>query len=184
MPIARSWVEEFVAQYLTLRGYMVKTDVGIGPGIHGGRKDIDVIAVDMPSKEVLLIDVRIAWRESAEKIAQGAKETLEKAEEAMKKLVGEGYRYKKMLVVVIDRPSEDKVKEIERALTMRGADVKVVSIASLLREAIRYVDEWRQEQVRRGFVKSGTKAALPENLYMMKLLEFLKDLRLAHLDAT
>ena len=32
MPVARSWVEEFVAQYLILRGYPVRTDVDIGPG--------------------------------------------------------------------------------------------------------------------------------------------------------
>jgi len=42
MPLARSWVEELVAQYYILKGYIVRADIPTGSGERGGRVDIDI----------------------------------------------------------------------------------------------------------------------------------------------
>jgi len=174
MPLAKSWAEELVAEYLILRGYLVITDVGVGSGRGGGRVDVDVVAIDPSEKEIRIVDVKCIWIGKPKKISQEAYERLRRAESILKKRYGDGYRYVKELILIsYKRPKVGKIAQM-----LKGRDIEVKSILDLIHETVKYIDEWREEQRRIGLVKQNTSPTLPDQLYIVKLLEFLRDTKI------
>lgn len=169
MPLAKSFAEELVAEYLILKNYLVITDVGIGSGKRGGRKDIDLVAVDLKNREIRLIDIKAPWIGKPDDISKEAYERLEKAEKVLRRIYGNEYKYVKELILL--GSGTPNVKKIAQTLK----NVKVKSLLDLIHEASDYIDVWKKEQKARGLVKPSTNPTLPDQLYLMKLLEFLKN---------
>ena len=171
MPQAKSWVEEMVSEYLILKGYFVLTDVGIGAARRGGRYDIDIVAINPKSNEIRIVDIRGMHQGTPNKIASQSLNTLNRAENKMRSKYGNNYTYVKELVLVgKDGP---KVKDVETRL--HGAGITVKSLDNIIREIMHYIDKWRQYQKKAGLVKQNTNPSLPDTLYLLKLLEFIKD---------
>ena len=177
MPLAKSWIEELVAQYLTLKGYIVATDIPIGSGERGGRIDVDILALDPKRKEVHIVEVKGIWTGTAEEITKSISETLSRAEDLFKREYGLDYRYVKR-AVIISEPRRPKIKRIKDLLAREGIDV--IDLYTFIKEAVDYIDVWKDEQKAKGLVKQGTKPALPETLYVLRLLEYLKDSKVLH----
>ncbi|RLE90128.1 MAG: hypothetical protein DRN04_15550 [Thermoprotei archaeon] len=111
MPLAKSWVEELVAQYFTLKGYIVVTDMPIGSGKRGGRVDIDILALDPKKKEVHIVEVKAIWTGTAENIAKSIIDTLRRAEKHFMREYGLNYRYIKR-AVIISEPKRPKINKL------------------------------------------------------------------------
>jgi len=93
MPMPRSWVEELVAEYYMLRGFTVNFDVPIGTGVGGGRRDLDVIAVNIAKKEIHIIDITNIWSGTSDKIVEGIVDRLDRAINIISEWYGQDYRY-------------------------------------------------------------------------------------------
>jgi len=115
MPFPRSWVEELVAEYYMLRGFTVNFDVPAGSGRRGGRRDIDVIAVNPSTREVHIVDVTNIWQSRSENIVGKVVERLRRAEELVLEWYGEGFRVVKK-AVLLGEPWRPKMAEIVEAL--------------------------------------------------------------------
>ena len=174
MPVARSWVEELIAEYYSLKDYAVSTDVGIGAGKGGGRIDIDIVAVHPQRGDIILIDVRGIWTGDVKSICDRSLKVLKQAEEVMRKKYGRGKIITKQLILIdhIDR-HRPKVNQIKQ--TMQKEGVKVKTLVDVINEIIDYIDRWRERQKKLELVGPGTLPALPDRLYLLKMLEFMKD---------
>ena len=60
-----------------LQGYEVNVDVSVGSGVRGGRRDIDIVAVDDQKQEVVLIEMIGIGRGDIDKICKRACSVLE-----------------------------------------------------------------------------------------------------------
>ncbi|PUA33364.1 MAG: hypothetical protein B7O98_02755 [Zestosphaera tikiterensis] len=58
---------------------------------------------------------------------------------------------------------------------LKQSGIDACSLQDLILEIVKYADEWRSEMIKRGVVKGNTKPTLPEMLYMLKLVEYMKD---------
>ena len=171
MPIARSWVEELIAEYYSLKDYAVSTDIGIGAGEGGGRIDIDIVAVHPQKGDIVLIDVRGIWTGSDKSICEKSLGVLKRAEEVMKRKYGQGMNITKQLILIDHhRPKVNRIKK-----RMREEDVEAKTLVEVINEIINYIDEWREHQKELKLVKPGTLPTLPDRLYLLKMLEFMKD---------
>ena len=180
MPLAKSWVEELVAQYYTLKGYVVGADIPIGSGKRGGRVDIDILALDPKKKEVYIVEVKAIWTGTAEDIAKSIIDTLRRAEEYFTREYGLNYKYIKRAVII----SEPKRPKIDRIIALlRREGIGAIDLYNFIRDITNYIDEWRSEQKAKGLVKQNTKPALPETLHILKLLEYLKDSKVLNFES-
>jgi len=169
--MARSWVEELIAEYYSLKDYAVSTDIGIGAGEGGGRIDIDIVAVHPQMGDIVLVDVRVIWKGSDKSICEKSLKVLKRAEEVMKRKYGQGMNITKQLILIDHhRPKVDRIKQ-----RMREEDVEVKTLVEVINEIIDYIDEWRGHQKELKLVKPGTSPTLPDRLYLLKMLEFMKD---------
>lgn len=171
IPLAKSWAEELVSEYYALRGYLVLTDVPIGTGRRGGRRDVDVVAIDVRDKSIYLVDVKVIWIGKTENIASDIVKRLENTIEVLENIYGEGYKYRKV-AVIIGEPGRPKLNRIRELL--REKDIDVIGLHELIVEVVDYIDKWRKEMMKRQVTRT-EHATLPENLYLLKLLEYMKD---------
>ncbi|WP_048078952.1 hypothetical protein [Desulfurococcus mucosus] len=172
MPSARSWVEELAAEYYMLRRYVVNFDVPIGVGRRGGRVDADIIAVNPLEKEVHIIDIKSIWTGKEEVIVRGIVSRLRRAEELFLRIYGRKYRYVKRAIIIGEAERPEMLRIIE-ALKREGVEAR--SFKEFLAEVVDYMGQWRNEQRELRLARPDTKPALPENLPLLKLLEYLKD---------
>lgn len=61
---------------------------------------------------------------------------------------------------------------------MKNKEIEVKNLYDLILEIANYIDMWWDEQREKELVKKGTKLMLSENLYMLKLIEYMMDSRL------
>jgi len=170
MPLATSWVEELVAEYFMLKACVVLVDYPIGTGERGGRRDVDVVAVSPAERTIYLIDVKGAWTASASDLAKDIEERLNEAENIFKQIYGNDYRYLKM-AIIIGESSKPAVSDLIDKLRSKGIEAR--DLVSLIKEIADYIDEWKKQQQKR-VSKRTTDPTCPGNLYLIKLLEYLK----------
>jgi len=181
MPLAISWVEELVSEYFMLRSYVVTTDYPTGTGRKGGRRDIDIVAVNPAEKVIYLIEVKDAWSAPPSVTAKKIEKKLNEAEKVFERIYGSNYKYVKMAIIigVSSRPATNNlIKELE------SMGIKAQTLGSLIKEIVDYVCKWRKQLINRGIVHSNTTPACPGNLYLIKLLEFLNDDGLLKIEQT
>jgi len=181
MPLTISWVEELVSEYFMLRSYVVATDYPIGTGGRGGRRDINVVAVNPVEKVIYLIEVKDTWSAQPGATAKKVEEKLSEAEKVFKRIYGSSYKYVKMAILIgaSNRPAtNNRIRELEN----RG--IKAQALDSLIKEIVNYIHEWREQLINREIVDRNTKPACPGNLHLIKLLEFLSDNGLLRIEQT
>ena len=164
MPLARSWTEELIAQYLEWKGFLIITDKKIGQGSKGGREDIDIVALDPAKKEIKLVNVTNTWSRKYEKIAEKTCNNLSKAEQCIREKYGNAYTYTKELILICYE-KEAKSNVIKAEVIKINPKVQVTTLDEYISKI---VDEMRKHRAK-------TMETLPENLYLLKLLEFMID---------
>jgi len=173
MPMPRSWVEELVAEYYMLRGFTVNFDVPIGTGVGGGRRDLDVVAVNIAKKEIHIIDITNIWSGTSDRTVEGIIDRLDRAINIISEWYGQDYRYIKK-AILLGEPWRPKMQEIIDDLKQKGIEAQ--NLRDFILEILRYIDEWRNEMIMRRIVSENTTPALPDMLYMLKLLEYMKSI--------
>lgn len=175
MPTPRSWTEELIVEYYMLKGFMVSFDVPVGSGKGGGRRDIDIIALDMTKKEAHIVDITNIWTTGSSKIVKDVIDRLNRAVSMVAGWYNQDYRYIKR-AVLLGEPWRPKMQKIINDLRQNG--VNACSLHDLILEIIKYIDEWRDKMIKKGLVKKSTTPMLLEILYMLKLLGYMKDTKM------
>jgi len=76
--------------------------------------------------------------------------------------------------ILLGEPWRPKMQEIINDLKQKGIEAQ--SLRDFILEILRYIDEWRNEMIMRRIVSESTVPALPDMLYMLKLLEYMKSI--------
>ncbi len=161
MPFATTWSEELVAEWLAIEGYLVETNVPIGSGRGGGRREADIIGVRIERDRVNIIHAEVAsFAESPNKTIPRYKNKFYWGEKYIKERWKQERKIKLKKLIVGTWISENMRKAIREGLP----DVKLITFEELLEKEIypivgEYVRKFR---------------VFPENFWLLNFLWYLK----------
>jgi Holliday junction resolvase-like predicted endonuclease len=178
MPFPRNWAEELVAEWLTLRGYLVLTNVRLR-----GRREVDVIGfkvLDDGGYEVFHVEVGAVWEKADKTVERIGKRFSEKCVSDVLKVLGyyagckiENPRYKKWFIVTGGSPGV--IEEVKRRLQDKGSSVKVITLKEFVKIILDDVEKWQKYMVNSRLRDPATTVATPENLWLIGMLIVVKD---------
>ena len=179
MPFPRTWAEELVAEWLTLRGYLVLTNVRLR-----GRREVDVVGfrvLNGGGYEVFHVEVGAIW-DKADKIVKMIDDRFseERVSDVLKVLgyyVGreiENPRYEKWFIVTGGSPGV--IEEVKRRLQDKGSSVKMITLKEFVKIILEDVEKWQKYMVNSRLRSPTTIVATPENLWLIGMLIGLKDM--------
>ena len=156
----RTWSEELVAEWLSIKGYFVETNVPAGTGRGGGRKEADVIGFRVENNKAKVVHVEISslW-EGEDAIIRWLQRKF--SEERIKEIKGwvrhradiDEIDYVKLAIIIGSPGVINKVKG-------KVLDIKVLSF-----------DEFYKNEIL-GIVKERIRSArtFPDNYWILNLL--------------
>lgn len=170
MGIPRNWCEEFIAEWLQMDGYLVETNVPVGTGSGGGRKEADVIGIRASGDELEIIHIEVGL------ISKGKGESVKNIR---KKFESERInavlaRYNRLLGIKVNPKRYRKVfvaswassgvfEELKRELGEEG--IEILHLKELFNLVLRQVKD-------KVITPEGIRT-LPESLWLLKIVEFL-----------
>ena len=170
MGMPKTWCEELIAEWLQTDGYLVETNVPVGTGRGGGRKEADVIGVRASRDAAEIVHIEVGQipgskRKSAEMIGRKFEERRIDAVLA---------RYRDLLGIKVNREHYRKIfvaswaspgvlRGLKEELGKEG--VEVLHLKELFHRIIRHVRD-------RVMTDKGVRT-LPESLWLLKMIEFL-----------
>jgi hypothetical protein len=177
MPFPRTWAEELVAEWLTLRGYLVLTNIPLR-----GQREADVVGfrvLDDGGYEVFHVEVGTVV-EKADDIVERINEKFseECVSDVLKVL---GYyvgreivnpRYEKWFIVTEGSPGV--IEEVKRRLQDKGS--KVITLKEFVKIILEDVEKWQKYMVNSRLRNPATTVATPGNLWLIRMLISLKDM--------
>jgi len=177
MPFPRTWAEELVAEWLTLRGYLVLTNIPLR-----GQREADVVGfrvLDDGGYEVFHVEVGTVV-EKADDIVERINEKFseECVSDVLKVL---GYyvgreivnpRYEKWFIVTEGSPGV--IEEVKRRLQDKGS--KVITLKEFVKIILEDVEKWQKYMVNSRLRNPATTVATPGNLWLIRMLLSLKDM--------
>jgi hypothetical protein len=179
MPFPRTWAEELVAEWLTLRGYLVLTNIPLR-----GQREADVVGfrvLDDGGYEVFHVEVGTVV-EKADDIVERINEKFseECVSDVLKVL---GYyvgreivnpRYEKWFIVTGGSPGV--IEEVRRRLQDKGSSVKMITLKEFVKIILEDVEKWQKYMVNSRLRNPATTVATPGNLWLIRMLLSLKDM--------
>jgi hypothetical protein len=165
LPFPRNWLEELVAEYLQLEGYLVETGHPVQIG-KGGRGEIDIIGFKTDSGNIEAIHVEIGRAESYKDLAEKIEKQLLSPSvcEERRKLS----KTDKCECWFISEVHSKNVQGWQRLKKdFEGKGVKLVTFEELLQRIRDVVKKWKDDHK----TLKGNLPMLPENLWLLKMLE-------------
>jgi hypothetical protein len=179
MPFPRTWAEELVAEWLTLRGYLVLTNVRLR-----GRREADVVGfrvLDDGGYEVFHVEVGTVWEKADEIVERINKRFSEEYVNDVLKVLGyyvgreiENPRYEKWFIVTGGSPGV--IDDVKRRLQGKASNVNVITLKEFVKIVLEDVEKWQKYMVNSRLRSPTTIVATPENLWLIGMLIGLKDM--------
>ena len=170
MPFPRTWSEELAAEYLQLEGYIVETGHPVQIEQQGGRREIDVLGFKVEKGKLKILQLEIGTlsegkEKNYEKIKRKFSDIVAKEIEriAEKNFPGLKYEWIKQYVVV-PCPSEIDQELKEK---LERENIKVLSMDEFYEQVKQKIKKWKENNR----TKKNIKPTLPNNLWMLKLIE-------------
>lgn len=174
MSFATTWSEELVAEWLAIKGYLVKTNMPIGAGKGGGRREADVVGVKVENDKVHIVHAEVAsLAEGPSKIIPRYRNKFNWGQTGIENYFKEKWNIKGRIVfekvIVGTWVSENVRKAIEKELP----DVKLFTFKTLIEKEISpIVDKYVEEN-----------KVFPTNFWLLNLLLYLKHAKKKHIKA-
>lgn len=178
MPLAHTWSEELIAEWLILKGYFVSTDVPIGSGGRGGRKEADIIgfkALDNGKYEILYVEVSSCYQSAKNIVGEVNKKFSSDRVENIKKLLRyhigdsvENASYKKVFICLANTIAVNKARDM-----LKKYDIEVKTIDEIIYEIIDTVNKWESHLKNEGIIRQSTQVTPPQSLWLIQLLYYL-----------
>ena len=187
MPFPSNWLEELVAEWLSLKGYLVETNLRLQAGQTGGAYEADVIGVKLgeDSLEIKHVEcmTQLVEKPSEEPLQRILRKFSEECIDSVKKFIMSRFRkslerreYDKLLVVGYVSNEEGWKRSLE------NNEIRLVTFRELMQEIVRTIDEWKKERKSAGLIKGETLRfpwiTLPTSYWMLNLVDVLKSLRI------
>ena len=153
MPLPRNWLEELVAEWLSLQGYLVETNVRLV-----GKREADIIGVKLEDGRLMIkhveCSVQVAQKPSGEELKRILGKFGDECVETVKKIVqsrleakpGEISYDKLLATAYIEKESEWRKRLEENGINL-------LTFHDLIKEAVKAIDEWKQKRKEEGSIK-------------------------------
>jgi len=178
MPYVRTWSEELLTEWYALRNYLVKTNVPVRVSVtrKGGRYEIDLIAINYERREADVVEVKVGVPKLMDLISSlSTKINIFRESDIAKQLKSQGIRMKYKLIFLYAPSIESRRRIIDEIKSRTSVVVEVLELSELLPSIIADIKSWRRES--RRVLKSKKGSMIPESLYLLKLLEYVIDVR-------
>ena len=169
MPIPRTWSEELAAEYLELEGYIVKTGHPVQIERRGGRREIDVLGFKVEKGKLKILQLEIgAHSEGKEERYERIKEKFsdivakEIKKIAEKSFPGLEYEWIKQYVMLYSHEIDQELKK-----KLERENIKVLSMHEFYEQVKQKIEEWKENNR----TEKDTRPTLPDNLWMLRLIE-------------
>jgi len=178
MPYVRTWSEELLTEWYTLRNYLVKTNVPVRVSVtkKGGRYEIDLIAINYERKEADVVEVKVGVPKLMDLISSlSTKINIFKESDIAKQLESQGIRMKYKLIFLYAPSTRSRRIIADEIKGRTNITIEVLELSELLPSIIADIKRWRRES--REMLKSKRGSMIPESLYLLKLLEYIISIR-------
>lgn len=178
MPYVRTWSEELLTEWYSLRNYLVKTNVPVRVSLtkKGGRYEIDLIAINYERKEVDIVEVTVGVTRFKDLISGlSTKINIFKESEIAKQLKRQKIKTKYKLIFLYAPSARSRDIIVNEIKSRTNITIEVLELSELLPSIIADIKRWRRES--REMLKSKRGSMIPESLYLLKLLEYIINIR-------
>jgi len=202
MPIAKTWTEELVLEWLQLKGYVTLQNVRLRSGSGGGVKEADILGLKLHKEaqleesimreilEILHVEVGSLARSFEENFALVKSKFVVERKEAVKEISVDIIELESVLGKYTLRCSRLGASTIEykplyvatyvaeKQVVMlkeglKREGIEFLTLEEVLREIPDEIEEWKRRQVEKGFRKS-EEITLPESWWLLNLIDYLK----------
>ncbi len=184
MPIPRNWTEELTSEWLQLIGYLTEVGVPVGVGTGGGRKEADVVGVEVSVKSQGKRLMHIKHFETGQLTGNHNKNVdrlmdkfsascTQEIENRFKKRLGpyDLLQYEKVYVDIWG--NDTKAQKLMDNLLIKKEGIIVWTPKTLFNEVTSSIINWLPEH------KSKTgEGTIPEGFWMLKLLASMSEYKL------
>jgi len=177
------WEEELVAEWLSLKGFFVETNVGLTAPKAGGRHEADIVAVRVDKNRLLIRHIEVGILDSS--LEENLTTVKGKYRPDLRNAVEEFVKER----VTINGGSE-RVYRCEYVYTyasrkndlreqLQKEDIELVSLDSIIVDQIpQTIAEWRKKQIDSGLLrgKDPTRVQLPRKYRLLEALDRMAEL--------
>ena len=177
------WEEQLIAEWMSLQGYLVETNVGLITPKAGGRNEADIVAIKVMDNRILVrhIEVGSLIHGFADNLAKVRKKFRDELRDSIKRFVRERvsfsndfeWDYQCQYIFTWGARKEDLKRELEKD------EIQLTPLDDILRHDIPdTINEWRNRQIRTGTVKSKNPKSivLPRKYRLLTVYERAKKL--------
>ncbi|MCD6143901.1 MAG: hypothetical protein J7J04_06255 [Thermococcus sp.] len=178
--MAREWEEELIAEWLSLQGYLVQTNVPLRAPKVGGRAEADVIGVKALSDgrlEIWHIEIGSlldSFEKNLERIKNKfSEERCDAVIKYVKLTLGEAREianYRKTFVATYC----SRVEELGKMLKKEETGIELLLLQDIVKQEIpTTIHQWKERQEKIGLVKDRRNIVLPRSYWLLKVIELL-----------
>ncbi|MGP6239673.1 hypothetical protein ACNF40_04555 [Cuniculiplasma sp. SKW4] len=181
MGFAKNWLEEIVAEWLSLEGYSVETNVPLKSKLGDGRNEADVLGFMFKGEYLQIVHAEATVQltqshdDNVEKIKKKfSKENVEAVLEIAKTKYGEreigSTRHIFVCALASSRKEAQNLKE-----TLISSNIEFIEFPELVHSCLTTISKEGEKRVDKGLNKTSEYsqaifAALPDGLWFMKML--------------
>lgn len=171
MPFPRNWLEELVAECLSLEGYFIESGHPVQLEKKGGRQEIDIVGIkngrDAIHVETGRGETYKALCDKIEKQLLGPRVCAEREKLSQEHKIS---HWQYLFVSDAYKASSPKWQELKKHF--REKSVEMITFEELVK---RIMDAKREWQSKNSSLKGTKTPMLPENLWLVKLLEKIEE---------
>ncbi len=192
MAITKNWLEELVAEFISIKGYSTETNVPLSSMKKGGRNEADVLGFRIHENGLIIVhaECEIAPASEYEKMKHKIFEkfNIENSTD-IKSLAQE--RYEKLRVkdlinifVMVWTPKK-KWDDLRKEMEEKG--ITIINYEELIYYALKAVDEFKEKRENKEFSKRVGMVKykfplIPEGLWLLKLIQSQSDVEVLDLE--
>lgn len=173
MPFPRNWSEELVSEYLELKGYFVRTGHPVPIEKRGGRGEIDVLGIKVVNGrlEFLHVEIGIPSKsyEDLKKALEGkfGSSVKQEIDRIAKNFDFENYILKRWFIDVWKETKRVSKKWERFKQELKNQGIEILTFNDFWMKITEAIGKWQKEHK----TKKGTLSALPQNLWLLKMVE-------------
>lgn len=176
MPIPKTWTEELVYEWLSLKGYFVERNMRLKSLPGGGVSEADIVGVRTEDEHLRIMHIETG--QLAGRIEDKLDSVLKKFTKDRTSVVeaicreridpGVPTKYSKLYIATYANRTDEWKEQLEK----EGIEFKL--FWKFLDEDVRAtIEEWKDKEVERGRRKSKTDITLPEPCWLLNLVDYL-----------
>ena len=182
MPFPKNWVEELVLEWLLLRGYLAISNVRLESEKVGGVKEADILGLKYLQDEKVLEIQHIETGSLAQKYDKNLKSIEKKftpeRKEAVKSIFSDVTNLKSFgkdpyynSIYIAEYVPKKQINKLRNELNKYK--ISFWTLEEITLEIIKDIDKWKQDQKDKKR-RATTSITLPENWWLLKLIDFMK----------